>query len=66
MKIATSVTKSSHEDCGLCYLHLQTFFLYTHSPHLLQNKKVVFIAVFLSKLDSRPLFNGIYYEIILA
>ena len=27
MKIITSVTKSLHEDCGPCYLHLQIFFL---------------------------------------
>ena len=27
MKITVSVTKSSHEDRGLCYLHLKIFFL---------------------------------------
>ena len=39
MRITASVTKSSHQDCGPCYLHLPIFFLYTHSPVLLQNKK---------------------------
>ena len=24
-KISASVTKSSHQDCGLCYLHLPVF-----------------------------------------
>ena len=37
MKITVSVTKSSHEDSGLCYLCLQ-FFLYTHSPPVLEIK----------------------------
>ena len=40
MKITASVTKSSHEDCDLCYLHLQIFFLYIHSSSLLENKKL--------------------------
>ena len=39
MKITASVTKSSHQDSGPCYLHLPTFFLYIHTPVLLQNKK---------------------------
>ena len=30
MKITVSVTKSSHQDCGLCYLNLPIFFLYIH------------------------------------
>ena len=55
----SSVTKSSHQDCGSCYLHLPIFFLYIHSPLQLE-KKVVVIAVFLCKLDQRPLFNDIY------
>ena len=38
MKITVSVTKSSHQDCGPCYLHLPIFFLYIHSPLLLENK----------------------------
>ena len=58
------VTKCSHEDCGLCYLHIHIFFLYIHSPLLLENKVNV-ITVFLSKLD-RPLFNYIYYETVLV
>ena len=64
-KINASVTKSSHRDHGLCYLQLPIFFLYRHSP-LLVEKKVIVIAVFLSKLDSSPLFNDIYYEAILV
>ena len=42
VKITVGVTKSSHQDCGLCYLHLPIFFLYTHThttPVLLHNKK---------------------------
>ena len=66
MKITASVTKSSHQDCGRRYLHLPIFFLYILYPVLLENKKVVVIAVFLSKLDHRPLFNDIYYETILV
>ena len=48
MKITVSVTKSSHQDHGQCYLHLPIF-SYMHPPVLLENKKVVEIAVFLSK-----------------
>ena len=40
MKITVSVAKSSHQDCGPCYLHLPIFFLYIHSPLLLENKKL--------------------------
>ena len=39
MKITASVTKSSHQDRGLSYLHLPIFFLNIHSPLLRQNKK---------------------------
>ena len=51
MKVTASVTKSSHQDRGPCYLQLPIFLLYIHSPHLLENKKVVVIADFLGKLD---------------
>ena len=37
MKITMIVTKSLHQDCGLCYLHLPFFFLYIHSLLLLEN-----------------------------
>ena len=47
-----------HQDCGLCYLHLPIFFSYTFTVILCW--KVFAIAVFLSKLDHRPLFNDIY------
>ena len=40
MKITVSVTKSSREDVP-CYLHLQIFFLYIHSPPLLEKKTLV-------------------------
>ena len=39
MKITVSVTKSLHQDRGQCYLHLPIFFLYIHSPVLLENNK---------------------------
>ena len=42
---------------------LNYFFLYIHSPYLLENKKLLWSSVFLSKLDYRPLFNYIYYEV---
>ena len=61
MKITASVTKSLDQDHGQCYLHL-LFFSYTYPLILLENKKVVVIAVFLSKLDRRPLFNDIYHD----
>ena len=41
MKINASVTKSSHEDRDPCCLHLTIFFLYIHSPLLLENKKLL-------------------------
>ena len=56
-----SVTKSLHQYCGLCYLHLLVFFFYIHSSLLRQNIKLWFL-LFLSKLDHRPLFSYIYYE----
>ena len=31
MKITGSVRKSSHQDPGLCYLHLTIFFPYTYT-----------------------------------
>ena len=45
---------------------LTYFFLYMHSPLLLENGKVVAIAIFLTKLDHIQLFNDIYYETILV
>ena len=65
MKVTASVTKSLHEDDCLSYLHL-LFFLHINSPLLLENKKVVVITVFYSKLDCTPLFNDIYQETNLA
>ena len=38
-KIMARLTESSHQDCGTCYLHLPIFFLYMHSPVLLECKK---------------------------
>ena len=71
MKITASVTKSSRQDHGPCYLHLPILLLCIlllciHSPLLLENKTVVVIVVFLSKLDHRSLFNHKYYETILV
>ena len=39
MKITASVTKSSHQDRGPCYLHLPIFFLIHTLSCLLQDKK---------------------------
>ena len=66
MKITASVTKSSRQDHGPCYLHLPILLLCIHSPLLLENKTVVVTVVFLSKLDHRSLFNHKYYETILV
>ena len=63
MKITASVTKSLYQDHGPPYLHLIIFLF---SSLLRQIKKVVAIAVFLSKLDHRKLFSYIYYETFLA
>ena len=41
-----SVTKSSHQDCGPCYLHLTIFFLYIHSLLLLENKESCYDCCF--------------------
>ena len=41
MKITVSVTKTLHQDCGPCYLHLPIFFFYIHSSLLQQNKKLL-------------------------
>ena len=65
MKITVKVTKSSHLDQGLCYLHLSIFFFCVHSSLLQQNKKLLQSLFFLSKLDHRPLFSYIYYKTIL-
>ena len=61
MKITTSITKSSHKDHGPCYLHLQIFFWYIHSPPLLESECIRNISKLdLSKLDHSPLFSDIY------
>ena len=41
IKITASVKKSSHQDLGLCCLHLPMFFLDIHSTLLLENKKLM-------------------------
>ena len=81
MKIFASVTKISHQYCDLSYLHLPIFFLYSHLPWLKNKKlkikkktnnkkllenKVFMIAIYLSKLDHKLLFNDIYYKTILV
>ena len=50
MKFTATITESSHQDPGPCYLHLPIF-SYKCAP-LLQENTVVVIAVFLSKLDT--------------
>ena len=47
-------------------IYTYRFFSFTYTLLLYWKKKVVLIAVFLSKLDHRPLFNDIYYETILV
>ena len=58
MKITASVTKSSHEHCGQYYLHL-SIFSYTYTLLFCWKMKSCCdcCAVFLSKLDHRPLLN---------
>ena len=41
MKITASVTKSSHQGRGSCYLHFLIFFLDIHSLLLLEIKKLL-------------------------
>ena len=41
MEIPASIKKRSHQDRGLCYLHLPVFFLYIDSPFLQQNKELL-------------------------
>ena len=64
MRITASVSKSSHQDFGLWYLHLPIL-LHALSSSTVK-EKVVVVAVFRSKLDHRPLFNYTYYETVLA
>ena len=48
------------------YTYLMFSYRYTHTPLLKENEIFVVIAVFLSKLDHRTLFNDIYYKTILV
>ena len=48
MKITASVTKSSHQGRGSCYLHFLIFFLDIHSLLLLEIKKLLWL-LFLSE-----------------
>ena len=43
IKITVSVIKSIHQDCGSWYLHLPCLFLYTNSPLLLENNKLLWL-----------------------
>ena len=65
MKITISVTKSLHQDRGPYYSHLPIF-SYAYTLLFYCGKKVNVVAVFLSELDHKPLFNDIYYETILV
>ena len=58
--------KSLHQDRGLCYLHLFVFFLIHTLSSSAEKQKVVLIAILLSKLDHKPLFNHICYKNILV
>ena len=55
MKITVSATKSLHKDCGPYNLHL------TYFSSSAGKSKINVIAVFLRKLEQRPLLNYIYY-----
>ena len=65
LKITVSVTKSLHQDCGPCYLHLPVFsytyrFLFYCQIKGCYDHCVAIITVFLSKLDDKTLSNYIY------
>ena len=64
MKITTvTVTKSLHQDHGLCCLQL-LFFSYTCTLLFCWKiKKAVLITVFPSKLEYKPLFTDIYKKV---
>ena len=49
-KILPCVTKSLHQDSGLCYLHLPFFFLYIHYPFLQEDKKLLWSLFFSANL----------------
>ena len=59
-------TKSSHQDRGPCCLHLPIFFIIHTLSSSAGRWKVVVVAVFLSKVYRRTLFNYICYRIILV
>ena len=56
MKITVSVTKARMKSVTRA-IYTYRSFSYTYTLLLCWKKKVVLIAVFLSKLDHRPLFN---------
>ena len=59
MKITAKVTKSLHQDCGPCFLHLAILFLYMHFRLLLKIKSCC-ICCF-SQQTSRLQTNGQLY-----
>ena len=58
-KITARVTKSLHQGCGPCYLHLPNF-SFTYTLFFCGKIKIAVITVFFNKLDHRPLFNCIW------
>ena len=66
-KSTTSVTKSLHQDPGLCYFTC-LFFSYTYIHTLFFYNKIKFVVIFglTCKLDHRLLFNYICYKTILV
>ena len=67
MKITASVTKSSHQVRGPCYLHLPIFFSHVHSPPLLLGNKKLLWSLFSAAYQTtyHSLFSD-YYEAILV
>ena len=53
--------QKAHIKMVACTIYTYLFLFYTYTP-----LKVVVIAVFLSKLHHRPLFNHIYYSTVLV
>ena len=58
MKSTASVTKSSHQDCGPCYLHAPIFLFYIHPPFLLESKKLLWLLLSSGKQEHYSLRIG--------
>ena len=47
IKVTANISKTFHQDCGPCYLHLLNIFFSVNSPLLKENKKLLWLLFFL-------------------